>query len=72
MRRETRRGVYRTKAARPAAAARPAYAVWRAPPAEEVEVPEPVALLKALEAALERLLRAAEAELEACMMLDLF
>ena len=38
------------KAARPAAAAIPANAVWRAPPAEELDEPEPVAEVPAVEA----------------------
>jgi hypothetical protein len=36
-------GIYKMNAARPAAAAIPANAVWRAPPADELEEPEPVA-----------------------------
>jgi len=47
--------LYRTKAARPARPAIPAKAVWRAPPAVEVEVPAPVAEDAAPDARVERL-----------------
>jgi hypothetical protein len=42
--------IYKMNAARPAAAAIPANAVWRAPPAEELEEEPPVAEVPAVEA----------------------